>query len=422
MKARQIAILGVLFSLMLIGGGFAYSITSNGVTTEVNTPFDNFFGRLASGIQYIIYQGGTFTVYGDELGCSKTANDIIKFKGTGTFDLNKYAQDAAFINWFRGSPIDGAYALHPGDSRQFLTETYLEIGKTNSISFTCDAGAYWNNECYGEIYFCPKPCYSNSDCSTNSGCEKSVLSQKIPNAGVCKLKDNTPTHKTNVYSCSNGAKTYEGQVSYGSINFCTDSSESKYLIGTTGQCLSTEPAICNTPTSEQNTSSTKSLSLTEEEWNTATPRVIFMAMCQLGSDCMPRENYSISCIYSEEIKNINKNALNKLKSEDNDFKTKLCNGLAFNAADVSMIGVLKVVSWLSGAGSYLYSWVCTSEDMSTANISGTCRAKETGGDFFISLAFFDANGDGKKDSTDGMIILFGGIALLFILIIMGGRK
>ena len=52
---------------------------------------------------------------------------------------------------------------------------------------------------------------------------------------------------------------------------------------------------------------------------------------------------------------------------------------------------------------------------------GICVKESKSGvdDFFNWAAWFDINGDGNKDGTDGLII-FGVMALLFVLII--GRK
>jgi hypothetical protein len=57
------------------------------------------------------------------------------------------------------------------------------------------------------------------------------------------------------------------------------------------------------------------------------------------------------------------------------------------------------------------------------NSAGLCVIEEKGGDFFKQFAFFDIDGNGVKDKTDGMIIFFGGIVLiLFLLTMFGGKK
>lgn len=211
---------------------------------------DSFWGRLASTLQFYMIKQGTFTVYGDELGCEKYPSHTQKWVNTvtplgRTMTITLEPGDAMFINWFRGSPTDGVYADHPGESRQFMEEVWLEYGKTpdNKYKITCDAEGYWNYECYVEQYLCDQPCYSNSDCPSGQYCEKTIISQKIPGAGVCKTSN--PTHKTKVYRCENGVKTSLGEVSYGNTNFCNNPIDSKYLIGSTDQCLSTQPTICS---------------------------------------------------------------------------------------------------------------------------------------------------------------------------------
>ena len=150
----------------------------------------------------------------------------------------------------------------------------------------------------------------------------------------------------------------------------------------------------------------KAIPLTEEEWNQATPRMIVSAMCQVPSDCTPRGNYTVKCIYSNEIKQINKNSANKLKESEGDFVEKLCQGVKFSWADIGIVGILKGAFWLQGGG-YLYNLLCT--DVET-EISGTCRVDSKR--FFSNFAFLKITGD---KNTDGAIILGGGILILFII-------
>lgn len=399
MKAIGNTLLVVSMVFIMLAGVSAQTLDSS-----VNTPADNFLGRIISSINYFFYQSGTFTVYGDTLGCSKVPDNIINFKGTGTFDLNKYSQDSAFVNWFRGSPYEGTYQNHLNDNRQFLKEVYLEKGKVSSTSLSCDSSAYWNNECYGEIYFCPRPCYLDSDCGSDEKCDKTVLSSKIPNAGTCiPVLNGTvqiPTHKTNVYKCDNGNKTYINSVIYGDINFCSSPSDSKYLIGTTDQCLPSEPSICNTVViTKTNITISKSASLTEEEFNQAPPKLIIASMCELSSDCLPRENYSVSCIFSEDIKNINKNAVSKLTQSSGGGIEKLCWGLSD-----SIIGIPYKLIFGENNG-------CTDPTKyKDYTISGTCRAKTSGFDIMANW--------------NGFPILYWiiGALVVLLLIIPGGKK
>ncbi len=442
-KHTEVFIIGLII-ILLVGAVSAVQIESSDSDIEViNTPADNWLGRIISKIQFSIFKVGTFSVYGDELGCAKYPTKIHPFKKGQTTTVTAGSGEAGFVNWFRGSPYDGTYSDHPGDSRQFMSEGFIE--DRGSMSWTCDAGAYWDNDCYVDFYSCPLPCYSDSDCSSGEFCDKSVLSQKIPNAGVCKGE--VPTHKTKVYRCSDGEKTYLNEVSHGNINFCTDPDDSKYLILTTDQCLPYEPSICReVPTNGEGCSihqtrnqcnddsnceweegtwlvhgkcaekisngngedevESKAIPLTEGEWNQATPRMIISAMCQVPSDCASRENYTVKCIYSDEIKNINKNAVNKLKESEGDFLAKLCQGVKFSWADIGVAGILKGAFWLTGGG-YAYNFLCVDVE---AEISGTCRVESKG--FFANFAFFKITGD---KTTDGAIILSGGILILFII-------
>jgi hypothetical protein len=213
-------------------------------------PADNWFGRIISNLKYANTNLGPFTVYGDELGCSVTADRIGTFKAPSSYGWQVPTGKTAFVNWFRGSPNDGAYPDHPTVSRQFIREDFL-WSLDQPAYYKCDSGAYWNNDCYGEIYYCEKPvCYSNLDCSSGETCRKEVLSLKIPDAGVCKAS--TPTHTTQVYRCENNVKTSMGRVSYGNLAFCTDPSKTRYYLTAenTDSCLSYVPDACKSSTSE----------------------------------------------------------------------------------------------------------------------------------------------------------------------------
>lgn len=243
-QTKTILLIGIiiaLISISFVNAQITVTINNNGnINQNPPVPGDNWWGRFISST----YSIGTFSVYGDTLQCSKTptGGTPIKFKSGQSATVTAGTDGSAFVDWFRGSPTDGAYPTHITDSRQFLKEDFVTKG--SSVTFACDAGAYWNNDCYVDSYTCPNPCYSNSDCTSPQTCDKSVLSAKIPNAGVCMTS--SPTHTTQVFSCNNGVKTPLGGVTYGDINFCTNPSDSKYLIGTTDQCLSSPPLICTT--------------------------------------------------------------------------------------------------------------------------------------------------------------------------------
>lgn len=249
---KKLIVLG--FALLLVATLFVsaeYDETNYGSSVTFSTivapnkPADNFIGRLISEINF---NKQDFSVYGDELGCSVYPNDkiFLTYGDTGTF--RAYENNVAFVNWFRGSPFDGAYPEHPTNSRQFIREDY--ITSSSPSSFTCDAGAYWLNECYGEIYYCSEPvCYSDQDCNRISlpleVCDKSIISLKIPNAGVCE--SGQYTHKTEVYLCQGGKIIDSYEVSDGSLDFCKDSTTSRYYLldQNTDHCLDYTPADCN---------------------------------------------------------------------------------------------------------------------------------------------------------------------------------
>ncbi len=215
--------------------------TSGNAVTEASS---SWLSRLISSIKYSLLKQNTFTIYGQELGCEEYPDpQNVFFPFTKGDDIIASAMgETYFINWFRGSPNDGEYPDHPTISREFVREDF--ITGQDEANWVCDAGAYWNNQCYMEYYLCDKaPCYSNSDCVAPQICDKTgLLHTKVPNAGVCRVS--IPTHKTKVYSCSNGVSTYVGEVSYGNANFCMDSTDKKYLIGTTDQCLDYVPSAC----------------------------------------------------------------------------------------------------------------------------------------------------------------------------------
>lgn len=257
-KYVKVFIIGIVFLLLVGTIGNVFAVTEIKETEEEvvpNSPGDNWLGRIISQIQFSIFKAGDFTIYGRELECAIFPTQQNNFKKWDEVILTAESGEAGFINWFRGSPDDGAYSDHPGDSRQFMREDYIEYGKSyDSTSFTCDAGAYWDNDCYWEFYLCPFPCYSDADCDSDEECDKRILSQVIDNAGVCKEIDEEGeiielTHKTKVYECSDGEKTLIKTVSDGDKNFCRDPDKNNYLIpgvGSSGVCyeLENEPKIC----------------------------------------------------------------------------------------------------------------------------------------------------------------------------------
>lgn len=418
MERRKGTIIALsIIAIMLIGIVAAEEITSS--------MGEDFISRIISDIKYLL-KGNQFTIYGSDMSCSSIPDDKIYMKSVGTgrqsywFSTeNPCNGKSYYADYFRGQP----------GNDQFITEIYYKDGtayttyavdgsagsKTASGQISCDAGAYWENNCYIEIYCCSQgACKSNSDCSSSLTCSKDLsISNLFPELGVCR-PSTTPTYKTKVYTCdSNGNAVYLKDVSYGNEYFSIDSTKNAY-IKTDGNVVFYIPSESSIACQVQNQGDEKSkaISLTEDEWNEATPKMIVAAMCQLPSDCAERENYTIKCIFNDEVKDINKNAVSALKESEGDFISQLCGGAKFSWADLGVVGIVKSLFWISGGG-YLYNALCSSNQV---EISGTCRATEKSGYFFKIFAFFDINGDGVKDSTDGMFIFFGGIIFLVLIL------
>ena len=414
MKYLKAQIIIGMVLLLLVGTVVAITETRETEEGISNSPGDNWLGRIISQIQFSIFKTGDFTIYGRELECEIFSSQGNGFKIEEEAILTAEPGEAGFINWFRGSPDDGTYSDHPGDSRQFMREDYIEYGKSyDSTSFTCDAGAYWNNDCYWEFYLCPFPCYSDADCDSDEECDKSILSQVIDNAGVCKEVDEEGeiielTHKTKVYECSDGEKTLKKTVNDGDLNFCRNPDKNNYLIpgvGPTGVCfvLEEEPKICTEKPEVVDGEEvvSKSVSLTKSEWETAPPRAVILSMCQTNNDCAPRVNHTISCIFTESIKNINVNSVTEISKTEGGLV-----GVCFSLSD-SIFG--KVVGIFADIN-------CVNSDLvENPQLSGTCRASPEKGeicDFLEKAAFFGITGD---ECTDGGIIIGGGLVLLFVL-------
>ena len=242
MKNWKGLILSVLIVITLMislsSGALGESIT------VTNVPSDDFLGRIISWFRYNIKPA---TIYGVELECSVFANDIETFKKGESITFYKPAGKAAFINWFRGSPYNGAYSDHPNVNRQFIAETLL-FGGLDSTWWTCDAGAYWNNDCYGEIYFCSSPpCKLDSQCLPGEFCSfEGEFSREYIGYGTCKTEEELQ-HTTNVYRCSLGTKTYEGLASYGHVWWCINPNHIQFLTSDGSKCLpqSQEPLECS---------------------------------------------------------------------------------------------------------------------------------------------------------------------------------
>ena len=125
----------------------AYTVEDSYVSGVSNFPPDTAFGRFIS--------NSFFSAHSISLGCTDLTTSVVEWTAVNTKTIKVKAGEAILINWWRGSPYDGKYKDHPDDSRQFMKEIYLDGGTTgNSVQITCDSGAYWNKDCYYDIYTC----------------------------------------------------------------------------------------------------------------------------------------------------------------------------------------------------------------------------------------------------------------------------
>jgi len=427
MKEKKIFVIAIgIMVIMLVG-----IIAAEEIPTNIG---EGLVDRIVSYFRFIFHQSGKFTMYGVEMKCSSEPNTKVYLTSAFlSFQPNQYffasektcGDKSFFVNYFRGQPGHDQYIkeIYYYKGKAYITDGDGKGGIYTSPSIKCDAGAYWDNKCYVEIYCCPYgACQADSECSSGESCKDASITLLFPELKVCQLNE-VPTYQTKVYQClENGSAIYLKSISYGdkTYSFCPEGKNNYLTIGGTssGVCYTTASEACKTQTGTQ---SSKSIPLTEDEWSTATPKMIVAAMCQVPSDCAEREGYTVKCIFSEDIQKINENALEKV---DPTLKTQICSFMKFSWSDIGIMGISKIILWVSG-GSYAYKYLCNNEKI---EISGTCRAEEKETDgfsaFFKSLAFFDITGDGKKDSTDGMIIFFGGIIILIFLISMmgGGRR
>jgi hypothetical protein len=446
----KILLLFLVFSLSFALVG-AYTVTTDNTPADTSGyPMDNFLGRLFSSLGY----SGEFTGYGKALECTEfpvettvftrdtTLLKIIQFTplrsiltSTETVVIRADDNEVIMVNWFRGSPEDGYYEDHPttAKSRQFMGEIFLEnvdtIDGEKSIKLTCDARAYWNNLCYYEIYRCPKPCFTISDCFSGQTCDKTILSQITEttplyfpeNAGKCIAEEKD--WKTQVYRCSDGEKINLGKVDSTNLNFC-DEGEIKYLIGTTDQCLDYEPESCYKTDAEV---------IEEKEEETTLPPQVGVEKDKLSS--MPTSQMVLSvCSSSSNIGNLNCETgsscivISKLLTDD-DITESQADVLrkSFCDAAVGNIGVFSNALKLaisSFDASYKKSCVnALNKDSYFQQNYGICIIDSD--EFNLEkitgwAAFFDITGD---KGVDGLIIIFGSIIFLVILFsISGGRR
>ncbi len=206
----------------------------------------------------------------------------------------------------------------------------------------------------------------------------------------------------------------------------------------------------------------RKISLTEEEIGEATSIRLLSSACKFPEQCLPRDNFTTTCVSISKLKSDEI----LFDSDEKDFFDKAeeitqagliggslggLSGIAFCSMTVAVIGAgatfgaasllaipaaavtCATVGALIGAGitvSGTFDLENLEEDQllidlnaRNANEVGICTARpESSGaglDFLKGLAFFDVTGDGKKDGTDGLIILIGGLVGIFLII---GRR
>jgi len=252
-------IIGIV-SLLLVGTiGFMNAQEEQEIPTDVG---DTWLDRIISSINYFFHKQDMFTIYGRELSCSIYPDRVVNFVKDEKYYFsteNICGSDDFFVNYFRG---EGGYDQYLKEIyyRQDTNSAYVTDGDGQGNIYlnsyvVCDAGAYWDNKCYVEIYCCDEGvCERDSDCDSDEECDKqtSAISDIFPSFGVCEQEEVT-YHETKVYECSDGSKDYIGEVSRGDINWCPDPDENNYILvevgGTSGVCYEEEnaPMHCTTP-------------------------------------------------------------------------------------------------------------------------------------------------------------------------------
>ena len=252
-------IIGIV-SLLLVGTiGFVNAQEEQEIPTEVG---DSWLDRIISNIQSFFHKQDMFTIYGRELSCSIYPDRTVNFVKDEKYYFsteNICGSDDFFVNYFRGEGGHDQY-IREIYWKQDPRGAYITDGDGQGSLYLggyvkCDAGAYWNNKCYAEIYCCDKGvCIRDSDCESDEECDKttSSISDIFPSFGVCEQEE-VSYHTTKVYSCSNGQKTLIDTASKGDINWCPDPDENNYILldtgGSSGVCYEegNEPMACTTP-------------------------------------------------------------------------------------------------------------------------------------------------------------------------------
>ena len=249
-------IIGIVFLLLVGTIGFMNAQEEQEIPTEVG---DTWLDRIISNIQSFFHKQDMFTIYGRELSCSITPDMVHNFvKDQKYYFSEESTSKDFFVNFYRGERGRDQYLkeiyYYQDQNSAYVTDGDGQGNIYASPYITCDAGMYWDEKCYIEVYTCDKGvCVSDSDCESDEECNKqtSAISDIFPFFGVCEQEEVT-YHETKVYECSGGSKDYIGEVSRGDINWCPDPDDNNYILpsgGTSGVCYESEnePMECKTP-------------------------------------------------------------------------------------------------------------------------------------------------------------------------------
>jgi len=193
-----------------------------------------------------------------------------------------------------------------------------------------------------------------------------------------------------------------------------------------GEEVTYETKIINVLDSSGDVAEGQSISLSNDEWESATPRMIVAAMCEVPSDCSERilEDGTIlkgTCISSSEIEKINKNAVQRIKESagESALTKTFCGDGKIGLDDLNLVGVVKGAAWFVG-GSYFWKSLCNDESL---EIKGTCRLEEKP---FDIGKYLKEIGEKIKitgnPTTDGIIVIIGGFIMVMVLLNLVSRK
>lgn len=222
---------------------------------------DSWFDRLKSSINYFFHKQEMFTVYGRELSCSIYPDRTFNFVKDEKYyfsEETRCGDDDFFVNYYRGERGFDQYLkeiyYYQSENSAYITDGDGQ-GSIYAMPYvTCDAGMYWDEKCYIEVYCCVDGvCTKDSECRSDENCNKATasISNLFPYFGVCEQKEVT-YHETKYYQCVNGQETYLGVAKKGDLNWCPDKDENNYILpsgGSSGVCYESEnkPIECTTP-------------------------------------------------------------------------------------------------------------------------------------------------------------------------------